>query len=359
MNNEKRTVALIYGGRGHERDVSVMGANFAYSLIKDLYRIIPVYIAENGRWLVPSKNEICPAPCADFSHFHSVVLKSGRIAFPFYDGHKSCLIGEDGDKLSIDVAVPLLHGDFGEDGTVQGALSNAKLRYVGCDVYTGSLCMDKLYTKMLAEAVGIRVARYVRTDTGDNSDPCALISEAEGVLGYPMFVKPVRSGSSVGASVVNDRAELERALAEAAATGGGAIIEECVNVAAEAECAFYKTKNKEIVSNVGGILTDSGFYDYDSKYLDTSRVNVRTRLDLPGGTRERIREYTEVLAKLLRTRHLSRFDYFIDKSGEVIFNEVNTFPGFTEASLWPRLIEDSGLSPSDALRGLIEDAYAE
>ena len=359
MIERKLTVALIYGGRGHESDVSVCGAAYAYRLLCDRYRVIPVYISDDGKWNIYKDYETDPTPCIDFDGLHNLILSQGKAVFPFCSSGSSAFITENGEKIDIDVAVPLLHGDFGEDGTVQGALVSAKIRYIGCDVYTGSLCMDKLYTKLIAASSGIKIAAYVTVNGETDRDISDSIEKAEKTLGYPLFVKPIRLGSSVGASRADCKEELESAVRASLATGGGAIIEEYVASVYEAECAYYKADGKEIVSDVGGIVTGGKFYDYNKKYTDTDGMQVCVGLNIPTEIREKIRESTARLAKLFRIRHLSRFDYFITEHREVIFNEINTFPGFTGASLWPKLISEAGLPPAEALSGMIEDALAE
>ena len=358
MSETKRTVALIYGGRGHEAAVSVSGAEYAWSLLYDRYDILPVYIAKDGRWLTAAKSANTPYPCRDFSKIHREILQNEVPIFPYLDAKGSAMM-LDGVPIKIDAAIPLLHGDFGEDGTVQGALTNARIKYVGCDVYTGSLCMDKLNTKLIAASYGANIANFVKRIAYSKEEIPELIKEAEAELEYPMFVKPNRLGSSVGASLATSEEELSAALHRAVSTGGGALVEEAVDILREAECADYKTARLEIISDVGGRAVDGGFYDYDRKYSGSTGANVYGVLQIDGDIRHKIREQTRKLARALRIRHLSRFDYFITRDNRIIFNEINTFPGFTSGSLWPKLIENTGLCAGDALSGLIEDALAE
>ena len=359
MSDKKLTVALIYGGKGYEAEVSALGAAYAYELLRERYRIIPVYISKDGRWNVYADGEISPTTCIDFGSLHNLILNKGKSVFPFCFGEGSQFITENGERIPIDVAVPLLHGDFGEDGTVQGTLVSGGIRYVGCDVYTGSLCMDKLYTKLIAASSGVKTAGYVTVRGKTEEDIYEGIDGAEQSLGYPLFVKPIRLGSSVGASRADSRTELERAVRASVATGGGAIIEEYVSASCEAECAYYKAGEKELISDVGGIITGGKFYDYSKKYKDADGMRVSVNLNINAAIREKICNTTARLAKLFCIRHLGRFDYFITDEGDVIFNEINTFPGFTGSSLWPKLISDAGLSPADALSGMIEDALSE
>ena len=215
MNQKKKTVALLYGGRGAEHDVSVSGAKYLYSLIDRRYEVYPILIDRDGGYRL----------CADISDREGVPLRLCRGGFS---------TGENG-FLPVDVAFPLLHGDYGEDGVLQGALECADIPFVGCRTHAGALCSDKAFTKLVAESLGIPTADWILSVEGSATQGKeASRRRAEIRLGYPMFIKPARLGSSIGALPVWRKEEFDRAYDEAAKLGGGrVIIEELVKVRSE------------------------------------------------------------------------------------------------------------------------------
>ena len=342
------TVALIFGGRGHERDVSTKGAEYVFPLIDDaVYRKIPIFIEKNGAWLIPALRDIsaCPRALADG------VIPSTECA-PAYLNSSPGLLTE-GEFIPLAAAFPLLHGDFGEDGTVQGALENAKIPFVGCDVQASAISRDKAFVKTIAKHLGIPTARWLYL-IGKFDE--SMIKDAESEIGYPAFVKPARLGSSVGASPAKNRAELDVALRRALAVGSGrAIVEKLVDVESELECGYFFAKDKELFTNIGKISYTSNFYDYETKYKN-SCATLRTNADVTERERNKIREYSSALVRMLGISGMSRIDFFRTSDGRILFNEINTIPGFTESSLYPRLLSESGISPRELVNRLISDA---
>ena len=371
MKEEKRTVALIFGGVGCEREVSIKAAPYVLGLIdENKYRIIPLLIEKNGEIF-----------CVSFSSDGTFKKDSAPAHLYRMYGRGGVLIN--GDFYTVDAAFPLLHGDGGEDGTVQGLLSALSIPYVGCDGYSGPIAMDKVYTKIIAESLGIPVAKYLtgslsrmpkknesnQRDAGLKANSKAqdtkerfislaeeLAAQAESVLDYPMIVKPSRLGSSFGISKANNRSELLESVIFAANSGDGRVlIEETVKIALEAELALFSIKNKTVFSEPGGIIC-SGIYDHNLKYESPDSVTVTERLPLGERVAKTLRDYSERLADFLGLRHLSRIDFFITDDNRILFNEINTMPGFTGASLYPRLINEAGICPKYAVNAFIEDA---
>lgn len=336
---DKPTAALIFGGRGMEHEVSICGAEFVFPLIDEkIYRKIPVYISKDGTWLIKT----------------DVSSDEGTECFPIFRGGVGGFITSEG-FIPIDAAFPLLHGDFGEDGTVQGALENAMIPYVGCDTPTSAIARDKGLVKLIAREMGIPTAKWIE-HSGCIDESVWL---AERLLGYPMFIKPSRLGSSVGVSRAENRDELYSAIENASRLGyGKVIIEESIEVEKELECAYYSASGKILFTSPGEIVCEDGFYDYQRKYCDRgARVSEKTSIN--EALTEKIIEHSKKIAKKLSLRQISRIDYFSSSEGKLYFNEINTMPGFTEKSLYPKLLEKHGISPRELINSLLEGALIE
>ena len=348
MKNEKKTVLLIYGGKGKEHEISVRGAVFASKLFdREKYRVIPVYISREGKWFV-RKN----LPGA------TGVLRLARGECERIAVYPTCI--EDGPALlgrgaliHTDCAIPLLHGDFGEDGVVQGALESAGIPYVGCSVKAGAVISDKGFTKLIARSLGIPTAEGIRV-TNDESAASA-VSRAEGALKYPMFVKPPSLGSSIGAARVTDRESLILAITTAQGLSDGLLIEECIDIEKELECGYFGTKCKEIFTKPGEISYDGQFYDYNTKYKSAYGVRISECAEVTDDISRKVIDISKKLCRELGVRHLSRIDFFLTKDSRLIFNEINSFPGFTENSLYPKLLKKAGIEPAELLNLLVED----
>lgn len=344
MKKGKPRVILLYGGKGCESRVSEDGAIYLRSLIDgDSYDLIPVFIAKSGEWFIKEpQDKLNPTDESSVSP----AVKDGRGGLITAQGF-----------VPVDAAFPLLHGDFGEDGVIQGALAGANIPYVGADTYAGAVAMDKAYTKIIAESLDVRTAKYVLGIRGSKShgkEQARLLSEE--LFGYPMFIKPARLGSSVGASCVMSAEGFSPAYDAAdAVSDGRVLIEELIDIQIEAECALYRVKNKDIITDCGGISCSFGFYDYDKKYSGEGGALVSDSIQIDPVARDIMRGYAHRLADALGLRHLSRIDFFVTRRGEVLFNEINTMPGFTEGSLYPKLLMRAGIKPRDAVREMLED----
>ena len=342
-------VALIYGGRGYESAVSLCGADFVLPLILDCgFDCIPLYIAKDGRWLTSFDGE-------NFTRAEREKNpKNIKLCAPInLGGRGAILVG--GEPIYVDCAFPLLHGDFGEDGSVQGALEVAAIPYVGENNFVSAFCLDKVATRALADMLGIRGARYVSVPKGTSPNEARALAEAK--IAYPMFIKPRALGSSVGAGKIKDKNAFFEAFR--IASGGcsrGVIIEECLDIACELEIGVLRQKGKLIFTKIGKIESKSGFYDYEEKYSGGSDAKISSAPKIPEKIEKELRHSAERLANALEIRSLSRIDFFLDKSGELYFNEVNTMPGFTGGSLYPALCREVGILPRELVESLICEA---
>ena len=326
--NDKKTVALLYGGMGCERDVSVLSREYVRTLVDpNRYSLIEIFIDRDGRWLIDNKTAV-PA---------------------FDDG----FIEVKGERHKIDVAIPLLHGDMGEDGVIQGALECMRVPYVGSRVHASAIASDKIYTKIIAEALGIPTVKYVECSNMSTQTARDL---AEKQLGYPMFVKPARLGSSIGAMGVWNSHAFAEAYENASILGSGRVlIEEMMCDKRELECAYFCAGGRTVISSPAEISIDA-LYSYEDKYFN-DRARLRESANVSTANKRLIKEYTLELVKKIGIRHLARCDFFLC-SDKLYLNEINTMPGFTEKSMYPRLISNEGIAPIDMMTLFIEDAYA-
>ena len=348
--NHKKNLVVLFGGQSSEHVVSCMSVlNVAANIDRELYNVYLVGITEEGRWLfVDSEKEI-----EDESW-----RKKEVSAFLSPDATEKCLfILRDGgmEKLPVDVVFPVLHGLYGEDGTVQGLLELAKIPYVGCGVLSSAVSMDKLSTKILVSSLGIRQAAYVPVMKEELSDMDGVVSRIEQAFPYPVFIKPSNAGSSRGVSRADNRKMLVDGLLEAARNDRRILVEEAI-VGHEIETAVYGGGTEEIrVSGVGEILAAADFYDFEAKYYNEES---RTVIDpeLPDGAVQQVREAAEKIFRVVDGYGIARVDFFVKEDGTVVFNEINTMPGFTAISMYPMLWEARGVSKKQMVNDLISHA---
>lgn len=256
-------------------------------------------------------------------------------------------------EVKLDVVFPVLHGLCGEDGTIQGLLELAKIPYVGCGVLASAVSMDKLYTKIIVDELGIRQAAYVPVMKEQLGDMNKVVNRIEGRFAYPVFIKPSNAGSSKGVSKADNREELEAGLTEAACHDRKILVEEMI-VGREVECAVFGGGSEEVkASGVGEILAAADFYDFDAKYYNAESKTV-TDPELPGDAAEKIRRAAAAIFKAVDGYGLSRVDFFVKEDGEVVFNEINTMPGFTAISMYPMLWEARGIGKEQLVDMLLE-----
>lgn len=346
----KKKIAVIFGGQSSEHEVSCLSAmNVLEGLDRDKYEIHRIGITKEGYWLYVGDN----AQIQDGSWVNETIT-----AFISPDRKKPGILKVDGshvENIPIDVAFPVLHGLYGEDGTIQGLFELAGIPYVGCGVLASSASMDKISTKIFADHIGIRQAAYVADISKDMSGIGKTMDEVEKRLGYPVFVKPSNAGSSRGVSKAHDRIELEAAIRLAKEHDNRVLIEENIN-GREVECAVLGGQDAE-ASVVGEILAAADFYDYDAKY---NNAESRTVIDpdLPERIKEEIRSNAVSVFQVVSGFGLARVDFFVEAdTNEVVFNEINTLPGFTNISMYPMLWEAMGVGKAELLDRLIELAY--
>ncbi len=348
----KQTIAVLFGGRSSEHEISVLSAaNVLAHIDREKYEIIRIGITKDGAWKYVKDDE---------SVKNGSWVNSEDAVWLLPDAHeRALLVRRHGEysRIPLDCAFPVLHGLYGEDGTVQGLFEMADIPYVGCGVLASAVGMDKFYTKQVVQYIGgIRQAAWVPVTAADlEEDEAAVIARVEKALPYPVFVKPSRAGSSCGVSRADDREELKAALELAARHDRKILVEEQIR-GRELECAVFSDGHTLRVSGVGEILSAAEFYDYDAKYNNPdSQTNVHPAL--PEGAEEQIREAAAKIFTGIDGFGLSRVDFFLDEKG-VVFNEINTLPGFTAISMYPMLFEAAGTSKDELVQALIDAAFA-
>ena len=333
----KKVVVVLFGGQSSEHEISKKSAfTIISNLSKDKYSVIPIYISKDGQW------KIYDGPIENICNTEWEAYSTNAIISPDVS-HKG-IIRIVGDKIKImpiDVVIPVLHGKWGEDGTIQGLLELAKIPYVGCGVLSSAVCMDKLYTKIIANSIGIEQANYKVVYKYEIENINSIYKDIEKEIGYPCFIKPANAGSSKGISKANNKQELLDAINNALLYDIKVIIEQNIN-GREVECAVLGNYDVK-ATNVGEVLSALEFYDYDAKYN-----NPESKTVIPANIEESIsKEIQEKAIKIFKAldgRGLSRVDFFIENdTNKVIFNEINTFPGFTSISMYHMLWKNKGI----------------
>lgn len=342
---EKKTMAVLFGGQSSEHEISCMSVvNIVKCINQERYHLVLIGITKEGHWVKAESLE----QIQDGSWRESKVQ-----AWISPDATKKviCLLDENGySEMPVDVVFPVLHGLYGEDGTIQGLLELAQIPYVGCGVLASAVSMDKLYTKIIVDTLGIRQAKYVGIHRKELGQMEEVLNRVENALPYPVFVKPSCAGSSKGVNKASNRAELENALKEAACHDSKILVEETI-VGREIECAVLGNDDAA-ASGVGEILSAAEFYDFDAKYINSeSRTDVHP--DLGDGIEEQVREDAVRIFHAVGGSGLARVDFFLDKDG-VVFNEINTLPGFTAISMYPMLWEAKGMEKNALIQRLID-----
>lgn len=345
----KQTLAVVFGGQSSEHEVSCMSVqNVINNINTDKYELVLIGITKEGHWLL----------CNNKEDIKSGEWKNSKIEVTLSpDATKKCIYLSNGKEVKIDVAFPVLHGNNGEDGTIQGLFELAQIPYVGCGVLSSAVTMDKYYTKIIVEKLGtVKQADYVLALSRElDSKLDEYVKAVEDKFGYPVFVKPSVGGSSCGVSRANNRDELIAGLKEAAKFDKRILVEEMI-VGHEVECAVLGGGNDVKASGVGEILAAAEFYDYDAKY-NNPQSQTDTDPKLPESVKEEIRKDAVAIFNAVDGFGLSRVDFFAKDNGEVIFNEINTIPGFTAISMYPMLWEKKGISKPELIQKLIDLAY--
>lgn len=349
----KTRVAVIFGGRSGEHEVSLASARSVMAAIDhSKYQIIPVGITRTGRWLTAGDPlALLSAGAADPPADESAV---GLTTTPTAAG-RELVPGATGARFpQVDVVFPVLHGPFGEDGTVQGLLELAGAPYVGCGVLASSLAMDKIAARAAFAAHGLPQVDYRAVKRSDwESRPDTVLTILEAGLSYPMFVKPANLGSSIGVSKARDREGLRAALDEAARYDRRLLVEEAVPHAREIECSVLGN-DRPIASVPGEVVPSNEYYDYAAKYID-GQSQLLIPAPIPAEAAARVRELAVQAFLAVDGAGLARVDFLMNgETGELFLNELNTLPGFTAISMYPKLWEASGIPYPELLDRLIE-----
>ena len=351
---KKIKIGVIFGGQSTEHDVSIVsGSSVIKNLNKEKYEIHPIYISKEGKWYNYTK----PVQEIEIFNIGEEPQELEKIPNEF-------------EKLKkLDVVFPVLHGLYGEDGTIQGLLELLKIPYVGCKVLASSICMDKIYTKIIFEKAKLQQAKYIAINAQNDENKYIYIDDelnqkeetitnickiVEQKLKYPVFIKPSNSGSSVGVNKATNTEELIKNIKIAEQYDKEILIEQGIN-GKEVECAVLGTE-KVKASCVGQILSAEEFYDYNSKYKNaTSKTLIPA--DISNETSEKIKTIAIKAFKAVKGSGLSRVDFFVEKeTNEIYINEINTMPGFTNISMYPKLWENCGIQYSKLLDKLIEES---
>ena len=364
-SSRKPRVMVLFGGRSGEHAIScATAAGVLRAIDRDRYEVVPVGITRAGQWVVaadePERWEITAGRLPE------VVASDGEVVVPLSVGDRRLRVLDalepPRELGEVDVVFPLLHGPFGEDGTLQGLFELADLHYVGAGVLASAVGMDKHYMKLVLAGQGIPVAPYTVVRPGEwERDPEGVRARVE-PLGLPLFVKPARAGSSLGISRVDDLDDLAAALAEARRHDPKVLVESGVD-GREIECAVLGGRDGERPrASLPGEIAVTGdahaFYDFEAKYLDESSVELSCPADLPDAVTERVRDLAVRTFEAIGAEGLSRVDVFVTAAGDVVVNEINTMPGFTPLSMYPRMWAASGLDYPALVDELVQLALA-
>ena len=344
---KKPVVLVLFGGVSTEHEVSRISATSVLENIdKDKYDILTAGITFDGRWLLYSgpRELIVSGDWENSGLTFPAVLSPDR-------SHRGLLFFRDGkwDILNVDIVFPVLHGRFGEDGTLQGLLDMSGIPYVGCGTFSSAACMDKDIAKRLFVQAGIPTAKWITLRRG--CDISAAEKDIKEKLGYPVFVKPANGGSSVGINKAADFSSLCKALDEAFKFDKKAVVEESIT-GAEVECAVMGNENINASVNIGEIVPLRELYDYEGKYIDGS-TDLYIPARIPDAQVRLIRRTAELAYRALECTGLARVDFFALPDGTIRLNEINTLPGFTPISMYPKLFISQGMSYAEIIDSLI------
>ena len=342
---KKIRVGIIFGGKSAEHEVSLRSAKNVYqALDRSKYEPVLIGVSKRGQWLLGDSSRLAlesgeSIKNSDSREIISIAPESGGEIAPLDNSEVS---------ETIDVAFPVLHGPFGEDGTVQGLLKLADIPFVGAGVLGSAVGMDKDVMKRLLRDAGVPVSKFIVLKDTDKADFDSAIKE----LGLPLFIKPANLGSSVGISKVKNKVEFDEAVALAFQYDTKILLEEFIK-GREIECSVLGNDNPT-ASIPGEIITSHDFYSYEAKYLDENGAELKIPADLPPEIIKRVQELAVKTFKALCCEGMGRVDLFLEENGEVYVNEINTIPGFTSISMYPKLWEASGISYAELIDKLIQ-----
>lgn len=349
----KKTVAVVFGGQSSEYEISLMSSAFVIrNLDKNIYDVKTLGITKDGNWLLYS---------GDVENIENGTWVDDSRNLPAFispDRNIGGMIVMDNSSVTtikLDLIIPVLHGKNGEDGTIQGLFKLSGIPYVGCNTLSSAICMDKAVTHSLLTAANIKQATYLWFYSDRFAvDRDKIVNKITARLNFPVFVKPANAGSSVGVSKVTRPEDLDQAILKAAKEDIKIVVEEGV-IGKEVECAVMGNRDAE-ASPIGEIDASADFYDYDDKYNNgTSKSYIPARIEPE--IADEIAKIAVRAYKILGCAGLSRVDFFVTERNEIILNEINTLPGFTSISMYPKLWLSTGLSPSKLIEKLIDTAF--
>ena len=365
MTHPRRsTVAVVFGGASTEHGVSCLtAAGVVAALDAERYDVVGIGIGADGVWSRVAAEDVVALATVDGELPTVPTGRPQAVLLPA--GEQVVLASRDGDRLLeevvVDVAFTLLHGPYGEDGTIQGMFEMLGLRYVGSGVSASAVSMDKERMKQVLAAAGLPVGPWTSFSAARWAADRSLCLDAVAALGFPVFVKPARGGSSIGISRVDDPAGLVAAVEVALAHDPKCVVEKGLVEAREIECGVLDGPGGPETSVVAEIVTRtaSGFYDFEAKYLpDDEQVDLLVPAEMDAATAARVQEVAVRTFAAVGAEGLGRVDTFLTSDGQVLVNEINTMPGFTEHSMFPRVWAASGLSYPDLISRLVELALA-
>ncbi|WP_426243982.1 D-alanine--D-alanine ligase family protein [Nocardioides sp. LHG3406-4] len=348
--SRKPRVAVVFGGRSSEHAISCITAGSVMDAIdRDVYDVVPVGIALDGRWVLES-SDTSRLQLTTADALPQVDGDLAGLALLREEGHTDIVVSEPSAPPrtlgEVDVVFPVLHGPWGEDGTIQGMFEMAGVRYVGAGVLASAVSMDKAYMKVILEAAGLPTMPGVIVTEREWRADAAECRERIAALGFPAFAKPARGGSSIGISKVHDAGEVDEALDEAFRHDPKVLVEAAAVGAREIECGVLGTLDGGVETSrpaeirIGG---DHEFYDFAAKYLPEEHTELDVPADLPAEVEERMRALAVRAFEAVSGEGLARVDFFVMPDHSLVVNELNTMPGFTPTSMFPRMWAESGL----------------
>jgi len=348
MNKKKINIGILFGGKSAEHEVSLQSAKNVFDAIdKEKYNPILIGIDKSGKWLLNNESKFLLN--ADDPKLIKLNQSSDSVALVPQSAGEISNFSNTSQSLKIDVVFPILHGPFGEDGTVQGLLKLANLPFVGASVLGSAVGMDKDVMKRLLRDAGIPIGKFIVLKSHEAIPDFQKIKNE---IGVPFFVKPANMGSSVGVNKIHDESEYKNGLLKAFDFDTKIILEEFIK-GREVECSVLGNENP-IASIPGEVISNHEFYSYDAKYIDEHGAVLDIPAKISLQTAKRIQELAIKTFQALSCEGLGRVDFFLKDDGEIIVNEINTIPGFTKISMYPKLWEASGISYTDLIDKLIQ-----
>ncbi|MBS44950.1 MAG: D-alanine--D-alanine ligase A [Nocardioides sp.] len=366
-HTRKPRVAVVFGGRSSEHAIScVTAGSVLAALDRDRYDVVPVGIAQDGRWVL-QPDDVERLRIVSSDQLPSVLDDGAPVALERASDHTDLVVSAPSappETLGeVDVVFPLLHGPWGEDGTLQGMLEMAGVRYVGAGVLASAVCMDKAYMKVVLTAAGLPVQPSITVTEREWHRDASAVRDRAAALGYPLFVKPARGGSSIGIGKARTPEELDEAVEEALRHDPKVLVEVSAEGAREIECGVLQHVDPDGAPETSlpaeiRITGDRDFYDFEAKYLPEEATELDVPADLPADVVAEVRRLAALAFDAVGCEGLARVDFFLTPDGGLVVNELNTMPGFTPLSMFPRMWDATGLDYPALVDRLVDLAMA-